>query len=79
MRTSKRLAGAIREQARALGFDDWDTGEIGGLEADVRASHILRLSKNLRDAAQRVNFADVLAHARAIVAFIEDRPTDWRT
>jgi hypothetical protein len=73
MDTSRSTAEKIRERARALGFDDWSTGDLGQLEADIRASHILKLSKDLRDAAQLGNHIDVLTHARAIVAFIEDK------
>ena len=62
----------VREQARKLGFDDWASGDLAQLEADVRASSVLRLSKELRDAAERSNYADVLSRAREIVAFIAD-------
>ena len=44
MDTRTSTAENIREQARALGFDDWSTADLGELEADVRASHILKLS-----------------------------------
>jgi hypothetical protein len=74
MDTTRSIAEEIREQARALGFDDWASGDLGELEADIRASHILKLSKDLRDAAQRGDHADVVTYARAIVAFIEDKP-----
>jgi hypothetical protein len=74
MDTNKSNAETIRQQARALGFEDWAAGDLGELEADIRASHVLKLSKNLRDAAQRGSHADVLTHARAIVAYIEDKP-----
>lgn len=74
MDKTRSIAEEIREQARALGFDDWESGDLGELEADIRASHILKLSKNLRDAAQRGDHADVVTYARAIVAYIEDRP-----
>lgn len=63
----------IREQARALGFDDWATGDLADLEADVRASRVLKLSKEIRDAAERGNYAAVLTAARDLVAFLEDR------
>jgi len=63
---------AIREQARRLGFDDWQSGNLAQLEADVRASSVLKLSKELRDAAERSNYADVLSRAREIVAFLAD-------
>jgi hypothetical protein len=36
MDTSQGTAEKIREQARALGFDDWSTGELGELEVDIR-------------------------------------------
>jgi hypothetical protein len=75
MDTSRSTAERIREHARALGFEDWSTGDLGELEADIRASHILKLSKDLRDAAEHGNHADVLTHARTIVAFIEDKPS----
>jgi hypothetical protein len=74
MDTSSSTAERIREQARALGFEDWSTGDLGELEADVRASRILKLSRGLRDAAEHGDHADVVTHARAIVAFIEDKP-----
>jgi hypothetical protein len=74
MDTSRSIAENIRKQARALGFDDWATGELGELEADIRASHILRLSKDLRDAAEGGDHAEVVTYARAIVAYIEDSP-----
>ena len=73
MHTSRSTAERIREQARGLGFEDWSTGDLGALEADIRASHILKLSKDLRDAAEHGNHAEVLTYARAIVAFIEDK------
>jgi len=62
----------IREQARKLGFDDWASGDLAQLEADVRASRVLKLSRELRDAAERSDFADVVGRAREIVAFIAD-------
>jgi hypothetical protein len=74
MDTSQSTAERIRKQARALGFEDWSTGDLGELEADIRASHILKLSKDLRDAAEHGNH-DVLTYARTIVAFIEDKPS----
>jgi hypothetical protein len=66
---------AIREQARKLGFDDWASGDLAQLETDVRASRVLKLSKELRDAAERSDYADVLSRAREIVAFIADGQT----
>ena len=48
MVTSRSTAESIREQARTLGFDDWSTGDLAVLEADIRASRILKLSKDLR-------------------------------
>jgi hypothetical protein len=75
MDTSRSTAERIRAQARALGFDDWSTGDLGELEADIRASHILKLSKDIRNAAEHGNLADVLTYARTIVAFIEDKPS----
>jgi hypothetical protein len=66
-------AAAIREQARGLGFEDWATGDPGELEADIRASRILSLSRHLRDAAERSDYADVVTHAHAIVAYIQDK------
>jgi hypothetical protein len=71
MGTTRTTAERIREQARALGFDDWSTGDLGELEADIRASSILKLSKDLRDAAQQGDHAAVVTYARAIVAFID--------
>jgi hypothetical protein len=69
-------AAAIRDEARALGFEDWATGDIASLETDIRASRILRLSRQLRAAAERSDYADVVTHASAIVAYIQDRPAD---
>ena len=74
MDTSEGIGAEIRARARALGFDDWATGDLGELEADIRASRVLKLSKDLRGAAERGNHADVVTCARAIIAFIEDRP-----
>ena len=74
MDSTRSIAEEIREQARALGFEDWASGDLSDLEADIRASRILKLSKHLRDAAERGDHADVVTYARAIVAFIEDRP-----
>jgi hypothetical protein len=76
MDTCKSSAEFIRAQARALDFDDWSTGDVGELEADIRASHILKLSKSLRDAAERTAYADVATHARAILDFIKDKPAE---
>jgi hypothetical protein len=76
METSGSTAERIRKQARALGFEDWSTGNLAVLETDIRASHILKLSKDLREAAERGNHADVVMFARAIVAFIEDKPSE---
>lgn len=75
MDKSRSTAERIREKARALGFRDWSTGDLGELEADIRASHILKLSKDLREAAEHGDHADVVTCARAIVAFIEDKPS----
>jgi hypothetical protein len=40
----------------------------------IRASHMLKLSKDLRLAAEQGDHADVVTFARAIVAFVEDKP-----
>ena len=76
MDKSRSSAEEIREQARALGFDDWSTGDLGELEADIRAGYILKLRKELRHAAEHGDHADVVTYARAIVAFIEDKPLE---
>ena len=66
---------SIRDRARGLGFEDWASGDLAQLEADVRASNVLKLSKDLRDAAERTDYAGVLSRAREIVAFIADGET----
>ena len=74
MDTEKSTEETIRELAKALGFEDWSSSDLGELEADIRASRILKLSKNLREAAERGDHADVVTYARAIVAYIDDKP-----
>jgi hypothetical protein len=71
MQGSKERAG-IREQAQRLGFEDWASGDLAQLEADVRASIVLKLSKELREAAECSDYANALSRAREIVAFIAD-------
>jgi hypothetical protein len=75
MYKTRSTAERIRAEARALSFNDWSTGDLGELEADIRASHILKLSKDLRNAAEHGDHADVVTYARAIVAFIGDKPS----
>jgi hypothetical protein len=50
----------IRARAQKLGFQDWVTGDLGALEADVRSSRILEPSKELRAAAETNDLAEVL-------------------
>ena len=62
----------IREQARRLSFGDWASGDLAQLEADVRASCVLRLSRELRDAAEGSNYAGVLSRARRLLRSLAD-------
>ena len=66
---------SIRDRARGLGFEDWASGDLAQLEADVRASNVLKLSKDLRDAAERTDYAGVLSSGSGDCLIIADGET----